>query len=64
MIIKYVLKRGTVSPCGKYYNTKTVSGYYSLWSLDHKGKYNCVKINVDLNFAQKELYRNKKIELV
>ena len=63
MIIKYILKRGTISPCGKYYN-RCVKSYYSLWSVDHKGKYNCVKINLDLNFAEKELYRNKKIEVI
>ena len=63
MIVKYVLKRGNISPCGKYYN-KCIINYYSLWSVDHKEKYNCVKINLDLNFAEKELYRNKKIEII
>ena len=63
MIIKYLLKQGNISPCRKYYS-KTVFGYYSLWSVDHKGKYNCVKINLDLNFAEKELYRNKQIEVI
>ena len=63
MIIKYVLKQGNVSPCRKYYN-KCIITYYSLWSVDHKGKYNCVKINLDSTFAQKELYRNKQIEVI
>ena len=63
MIIKYVLKKGNISPCGKYYN-KCIYNYYSLWSVDQNGKYNCVKINLDLNFAQKELYRNKQIEVI
>ena len=63
MIIKYLLKQGNISPCRKYYS-KTVFGYYSLWSVDHNGLYNCVKINLDLNFAEKELYRNKQIEVI
>ena len=63
MIIKYVLKKGNISPCGKYYN-KCIINYYSLWSVDNKEKYNCVKINLDLNFTQKELYRNKQIEVI
>ena len=63
MIIKYILKRGTVSPCGKYYN-RCASKHYSLWSLNHKGEYNCVKINLDLTFGKKELYRNKPIEMI
>ena len=63
MIIKYVLKKGNVSPCGKYYN-KCIINYYSLWSVDTKEKYNCVKINLDSTFAQKELYRNKQIEVI
>ena len=63
MIVKYVLKQGNISPCGKYYS-KTVNNYYSLWSVDNKEKYNCVKINLDLNFTQKELYRNKQIEVI
>ena len=63
MIIKYILKQGNISPCGKYYNNCTIN-YYSLWSVDHKEKYNCIKINLDLNFAQKELYRNKQIEVI
>ena len=63
MIIKYVLKKGNISPCEKYYSN-TISDYYSLWSLDHKGKYNCVKINLDSTFAQKELYRNKQLEVI
>ena len=62
MIIKYILKRGTISPCGKFYN-RSVKNHYSLWSLDDKGVYNCVKINLDLTFAEKKLYRNKKIEI-
>ena len=53
MIIKYVLKRGTISPCGKYYN-RCIINHYSLWSVDHNGLYNCVKINLDLTFAQKK----------
>ncbi len=63
MIIKYLLKQGNISPCRKYYS-KTVFEYYSLWSVDHNGLYNCVKINLDLTFAQKKSYRNKKIELI
>ena len=63
MIIKYILKQGNTSPCGKFY-TKCIKNYYSLWSLDTKGKYNCVKINLDLTFAQKEVYRNKQIEVI
>ena len=63
MIIKYILKQGNVSPCGKYYN-KCIINYYSLWSLNHKGEYNCVKINLDSSFAQKEVYRNKQIEMI
>ena len=63
MIIKYILKKGTVSPCGKFYN-RCVKHHYSLWSVDHKGEYNCVKINLDLTFAQKESYRNKQIEVI
>ena len=63
MIIKYLLKQGNVSPCRQYYS-KTGFGYYTLWSVDHNGLYNCVKINLDLTFAQKESYRNKKIELI
>ena len=63
MIVKYILKQGNISPCGKYYNNCTIN-YYSLWSVDHKGKYNCVKINLDSTFAQKELYRNKQIEVI
>ena len=63
MIIKYVLKKWNVSPCGKYYN-RCIKSYYSLWSIDHKGKYNCVKINLDLTFAQKKSYRKKKIEVI
>ena len=63
MIIKYLLKQGNISPCGKYYS-KTINNYYSLWSVDHNGLYNCVKINLDLTFSQKKSYRNKKIELI
>ena len=63
MIIKYVLKKGNISPCGKYYSN-TISDYYSLWSVDHKGKYNCVKINLDSTFGKKESYRNKQIEVI
>ena len=63
MIIKYILKQGNVSPCGKYYN-KCIINYYSLWSLNHKGGYNCVKINLDSSFTQKEVYRNKQIEMI
>ena len=63
MIIKYLLKQGNISPCGKYYS-KTINNYYSLWSVDHNELYNCVKINLDLNFSQKKSYRNKKIELI
>ena len=63
MIVKYVLKQGNISPCGKYYN-KCIINYYSLWSVDHKEKYKCAKINLDLTFAQKELYRNKQIEVI
>ena len=63
MIIKYVLKKGNISPCGRYYN-KCIINYYSLWSVDHKGKYNCVKINLDSTFRKKESYRNKKIEVI
>ena len=63
MIIKYILKQGNISPCGKYYNNCIIN-YYSLWSLDHKGKYNCVKINLDATFGKKESYRNKQIEVI
>ena len=63
MIVKYVLKQGNISPCGKYYNNCIIN-YYSLWSVDHKGKYNCVKINLDKTFGKKELYRNKQIEVI
>ena len=63
MIIKYILKQGNVSPCRKYYN-KCIINYYSLWSLDHRGKYNCVKINLDSTFGKKESYRNKQIEVI
>ena len=63
MIIKYVLKKGNISPCRKYYSN-TIYDYYSLWSVDHKGKYNCVKINLDSTFGKKELYRNKPIEMI
>ena len=63
MIIKYVLKQGNVSPCGKYYNN-CIKNYYSLWSVDNKEKYNCVKVNLDLTFAQKKVYRKKEIEVI
>ena len=63
MIIKYILKQGNTSPCGKFY-TKCIKNYYSLWSVDQKDNYNCVKINLDLTFAQKEVYRNKQIEVI
>ena len=63
MIVKYILKQGNISPCGKYYN-KCIINYYSLWSVDQKGKYNCVKINLDSTFGKKELYRNKQIEVI
>ena len=63
MIIKYVLKQGNISPCGRYYN-KCAMNYYSLWSVDHKGEYNSIKINLDSTFIKKEVYRNKKIGMV